>query len=252
MAQRTIYIANQSTMVPQQQVVEAISALQIQIDRDFAPIWQCSAQLVSAATLGADQLAGKEVIHLMDTSDQAGALGYHDEVADVPIGYVFVKSTLAAGGHWTATLSHEILEQLADPDVDLAADVTFGKKHILLAYESCDPVENDEYKIGNVVVSNFITKQWFRPGPHLQGTKFDFMGTLAAPLTLSTGGYVSYALSLGHWQQAFANRMPAHQKPIWPLSRRYKRSTDRERVVDKQLSMGLEEDLRVFAKIGMI
>jgi len=48
---------------------------------------------------------------ILDDSDQAGALGYHDLTSDgLPIGKVFAASDLKAGTSWTVTASHELLE----------------------------------------------------------------------------------------------------------------------------------------------
>ncbi|MFK4506793.1 hypothetical protein LPJ38_28185 [Bradyrhizobium daqingense] len=39
-------------------------------------------------------------------------------------------------------------------------------------------------------MSNFVYPSWFEPFEHPEGTKFDHMGSLTAPFTMTEGGYV--------------------------------------------------------------
>lgn len=214
---RQITIVNQSPLVSPADLAVAVAALQIQVTRDFAPAWGISAQLQAST----DPKAPGEKIFLLDTSDQVGALGYHELGADhAPVGFVFVKTTIDAGDHWQATLSHELLEQLLDPDANAAAIVVWKGRQTAMAYEACDAVENDEYLLSGVPVSNFLLPGWFAPG--FRGP-VDFMGTLRAPLTLSHGGYVAYTRDLRTWQQTFAGHCPEHQRKTEPFSRRHRR-----------------------------
>ena len=80
---------------------------------------------------------------------------------------------------WTITASHECLEMLADPYIDLSvfamATDTTGT---LYAYEICDAVEAEQYDVDGVPVSDFVTPAWFEPaaaGP------FDHLGRTSAP-----------------------------------------------------------------------
>ena len=105
--------------------------------------------------------AGTWWLVILDDSDQAGALGYHDLTPDgLPIGKIFAASDLKAGDSWSVTASHELLEMLADPNINLTVFVqdadTTGT---LYAYEVCDACEDDSfgYKINsNVLVSDFV------------------------------------------------------------------------------------------------
>ena len=220
---RTIHLSNECT-IPEvaQQINKVRTALQVQCNRDFSPIWGIWANLI----VGNTQDPKAEVIHILDNSDQADALGYHERTpAETPVGYVFAKTTIDAGDQWSATLSHELLEQLVDPLVNM---MVYGKcqgKDALYFYESCDAVENDEYAINGIQVSNFVTPAFFLgddPAPPA-GTKFDFLGKLSAPFTLDKGGYLSYALAINQWQQEFGMHLPAHQKGFDKFSRRGRR-----------------------------
>ena len=212
---RTINIINKSTVVTEAQLAPVIEALQTQVNRDFFPAYGLECLLT---TLPED--TAKERIYILDDSDQAGALGYHEETGAVPVGYVFAKTDLDYGESWSATLSHELLEQLADPFVNLTA---LGNMHglvTLFSYEACDAVENDEYTINGVAVSNFVLPAWYTPdskGP------YDFLKKLAAPLTLDSGGYIGYQARLGIWKEVFGDRAKTHQMAQRSHSRRKRR-----------------------------
>ena len=56
----------------------------------------------------------------LDDSDQASALGYHDMTSEgLPLGKVFGTTNLKFGTNWTVTASHELLEMLGDPSINL-------------------------------------------------------------------------------------------------------------------------------------
>jgi hypothetical protein len=91
----------------------------------------------------------------------------------------------------TIGISHECLEAEADPNCNEWADMPDGEREV--AVEPADPVEGDSYDIpvdggDPIAVSNFVTEQWFDADAP-SGTKFDYMGKLTAPFTMSPGGY---------------------------------------------------------------
>src|SRR5262249_49900421 len=145
--------------------------------------------------------------------------------SEAPVGFVFAKTSLDSRDNWTATLSHEALEMLIDPWIDCTARGVVNGKPALVAYEVCDPVENDEYRINSIAVSNFVMPAWFIPEATLTSlVTFDFLANLRAPYTLSAGGYIAYLETLaGSWQQAFGDKAPLHQRTPETLSRRGRR-----------------------------
>lgn len=185
-----IDIINASTVLTDTEIASAIPALQIQINRDFYPAWGVKANLFFVAK-GHKPAKGHWWMVIMDNSDISGALGYHDLTSEgLPIGKVFAATDQQYGLSWTVTLSHELVEMLADPDVNLAAQVSDA---MFYSYETADPVEADAlgYTIDGVLVSDFITPEWFENMPHPIGTKFDYQGHLKKPLQLAPGGYIS-------------------------------------------------------------
>ncbi len=219
---RTIQIINQSTVVNDADFQAAVAACQRQANEHFAPAWGGLA--VALQTITADIAKplvyetpstgttsvnpGAETIYILDDADQQGVLGYHELSADVPVGFVFAKTTAADDQAWQVTLSHELLEQLADPYCATCAVVAFGPgsgrhghvSNAAVEYEVCDPVENDQYMIDGVPVSNFVLPAWFQPATGAVGP-YDYLQKLHAPLTMTAGGYIGYTTDLKSWKQ---------------------------------------------------
>lgn len=193
--------------VPDTEVARATAAMQKQVSGDFAPLWGVDCDLTFYAGPRARPPASAWQLVIANDSDEAGALGYHDLTrAGQPLGKVFVRSTLAAGGLWSVTFSHEVLEILIDPNINLCAfDESAGR---LYAYEVCDAVEADglAYKIDGVWVSDFVLPGWFEPLRVTKGERFAFKSKVRKPFALLPGGYISYFdLAGGHgWQQISA------------------------------------------------
>lgn len=207
----TIYVKNRSTVVADADVKGALHAFQIQVTRDFAPHWGVDAKLEYLPS-SAPVPAGGWLLVVLDNADAAGALGYHDlTAAGQPIGKVFAKTTLDAGGLWTVTFSHELLELLADPNVNLCA--LDERHHRLYAYEVCDAVEADElaYDIDGVKVSDFVLPGWFEPLHVTRGERFAFASSVPRPFALLPGGYIGvYDMRTGQWTQHTARRDGHH------------------------------------------
>ena len=201
-----IAVKNLSTVVSDADLQAALPAFQTQVSRDF-----CGSGWGLDATL---QFFGKKaklpdkawLLGVFNDADQAGALGYHDLTkSGQPTGKVFAETTLRDGGLWTVTFSHELLEILADPNINLCAFDEEARR--LYAYEVCDAVEADKlgYKIDNVTVSDFVLPGWFEPTHVTKGEEFAFKSRVKKPFELLPGGYIGYYdLAGGGWQQLTA------------------------------------------------
>ena len=200
-----IAITNASTCLTDKQVSAAIPALQRQVSLDFRAYWDVDCQL---RFLDARRAAGRKDggrFRSLDNPDQAGALGYHELTSrGTPLGKVFAGLDLQSGGSWTVTLSHELLEMLADPWINWCAQGSDGKVYAL---EVCDAVEADRlgYEIDGVLVSDFITPSWFEP---TEADRVDFKRRIAKPLELASGGYISVLDAGGGWTQIAAQGEP--------------------------------------------
>lgn len=203
-----IAVVNQSTLLKDVNVKGVVHSLQVQITRDFAPAWNILGELNFYSAKAVVPSTFWQMV-LLDNADQAGALGYHDLTnTGLPLGKVFIETCNQANIAWSTTLSHELLELLVDPYTDECSLMQNADgSGVLYALEVCDPVENDSYAIGDVAVSNFVFPEWFENlEPNFQ-KRFDFMGKLNAPFTMTPGGYVS-VLNMTNppsWTQSFAD-----------------------------------------------
>ena len=221
-------VIDQSTRFRDDLAQRAVVACASQLRLHVAPAWDMVPASVvwypfeDAAPEGADLLV------ILDDADQAKTLGYHD-VTPKGTAYarVFAGPVYDAGGTGlrgslsvSATLSHEVCEWFGDRFVNLWADNGQGTKY---AVELCDPVQEDAYELDGVAVSNFVTKRYF---DYLAppNTRFDHMGKLTEPFSMSPGGCVMIQRS-GNVRHHWGRRFPDWQKRVkkHPAARTAKR-----------------------------
>jgi hypothetical protein len=191
--------------------LQVAAALQKQVTRDFMPAWGLpatvnpfadiasipsdyhvvvvfddSAELAERLESGIGPEAAARLIDLFDRDQLAGV--HLNEFTRQPFALV------EAAGAWTVTLSHEVLEMIADP---------FGNKLIAAALrgdparrvnylvEVCDPCLSTFYPVNGVPVSDFYTPQYFDP-VCTEGTRYSFTGEIERPLQILEGGYVTF------------------------------------------------------------
>lgn len=186
----TIVVINESTVLKDEQIIPVVAALQLQVTRDFAPIWNQDAEIIFSPDK--TNLPTQWQLVVLDDSDQAEDLGYHElTAAGLPIGKVFAKSDLNSGTSWSVTMSHEVLEMLADPWINTCIEFDAPSGYAdFYAMEVCDPCEADAYSytIGRIAVSDFVTPQWFMATAI--GVQFDFGKRIVLPFQLLPGGYI--------------------------------------------------------------
>jgi hypothetical protein len=195
MLKNSIYVINASTVLKDEEVTAAMSSLQTQISRDFAPAWGIDAELSFAGHESAKPPDGTWWLAILDDADQASAYGYHDVTNDhLPLGKVFAATDIKNGKQWTVTASHELLEMIVDPEINLAVleqgdPSTVG---MLYAYEVCDPCESEAhgYQIDGVLVSDFVFPAWFQGSRARNSAQFDFCKHIHEPFELAAGGYI--------------------------------------------------------------
>jgi hypothetical protein len=139
---------------------------------------------------------------IKDTAGKGGYLGYHIKNGK-PITYIFAKDDIADSGEYTTTLSHELLEMIADPGVNLYAIGKFREggrsRSGLFGLEVCDPVESNYYKIHGVRVSDWVRPEWFEQEHKKGQMKMDYLGVIDAPFMLAEGGYAD-VFSRSRWR----------------------------------------------------
>lgn len=143
---------------------------------------------------------------LNDTSDQAGAIGYHGVTkTGVPEGFASVKTAIQNGMRWGVVFTHEYAEMAADPSASLTANTACqgdpetgnAVNCTFVNFEVADPVQGESYRLGPITVSDFVYRSWFTPG---SPGPFDAGRHLSAPMTLAPQSYMSIYEN-GTWQQ---------------------------------------------------
>jgi len=117
-------------------------------------------------------------------------LGYHDVTPDgLPKAKVFVKLAKKFGVSWTVTASHELLDMLVDPRVNLLTYTEDKSEPRAYWLEIATPSQADAYKIDGVEVSNFVFPAWFESQRKPDTAQFDYLRLIHKPLEIRQGGY---------------------------------------------------------------
>jgi hypothetical protein len=208
----TIYLINKSTTVSDADVAAMAAACSKQIAQHIAPAhFMLPAPVLFLGKNTAAPPKQARIISIQDECDDPQALGYHTEDGSQHIwGVVGTKTVLSQGakallGPYAVStiVSHEVAEMYIDPFCSGWFDNGQG---MLVAYEIGDPVQSDFYMIDGVAVSNFVTGPWFNPMA-ARASKFDYMGKLKAPFSMSKGGYL-VLMREGRTTQKFGEHMP--------------------------------------------
>ena len=191
--------------------LQVAAALQKQVTRDFMPAWGLpatvnpftdiasvpsdyhvvvlfddSAELAEQLEPGIGPAAAARLVDLFDRDLLAGV--HLNEFTRQPFALV------EASGAWTVTLSHEVLEMIADPFGNrLIAAALRGDpaRRVNYLVEVCDPCLSTFYPVNGVPVSDFYTPQYFDP-VCTEGTRYSFTGEIERPLQILEGGYVTF------------------------------------------------------------
>ncbi len=208
------------------------SALQKQVSDDFFPAWNVDAQV----TFEQNPRPGSWWLVILNYTDQSNWFGYHVTEAGLPLAKVFAQTIERGGCNWTVSVSHELLEMLADPDINrMVCDSSFdptrlptpGEKSArFFALEVCDPCasDNDGYPIGTHKVSDFILPSWYQKeskGP------FDKHNKILQPFALSDGGYVGRYSNEDGWQLIAGGKMAPYRDDIKLRGRTWLRTSNR-------------------------
>ena len=160
-----------------------VRALQKFVDNCFAPVWGTPAKLVKTS----EPIAGAWTMAFLDNADVADALGYHDLTKNgLPLAKVFVETTLKVNQKVSVTACHELAEMLVDPAINLWSD---GPKGTLYAYEMCDAVEEAEFNIVGIAMSDFVFPAYFEAFRKTGSAQFDYLKKVSRPFQILSGGY---------------------------------------------------------------
>jgi hypothetical protein len=145
-------------------------------------------------------MRGDAILYLWHRVDVDDALGYHETNArGIPYGFVFTELAAELDEPWSVTFSHEALELIADPEVNLLVmgpHPTKSSQTVFHWYEMSDAVQSETYEIDHVPVSNFVLPLYFT-GSDEPGGRNDFLGRSYNGKTLNSfgvnpGGYIGF------------------------------------------------------------
>jgi hypothetical protein len=202
---RQVALLSKSKKVTLPELTRVSAALQRQVSRDLAPIWNINAT-VDAFGNAKDVPSGYWKITVMDTIPAKGAAGFHLDEQGQPFADVHWSPT------WSVTASHECLEMLVDPFAHQAATGPSpkpGQGRVRFLVEVCDPCEAQTFAYmintgsqNEVLVSDFYTPEYFSP-VQASGVRYSFHGNITMPRQVLDGGYLSWQAGDGHIWQLF-------------------------------------------------
>jgi hypothetical protein len=196
-----LYLAlvSESASVSPGELTRVAAALEKQVARDFAPIWEVTATL-SAFTDLEDMPTDYCPLIVMDDIGVSGAAGIHLDKNGQPFALIQYSPS------WSLTASHETLELLADPfgnRLVAGPSPMEGQGRVEFLLEVCDPSEAAEfsYTVNGVMVSDFITPHYHDPA-QAPGVRYSYTGAISSPREVLKGGYLSWHDPVSdHWWQ---------------------------------------------------
>lgn len=173
-------------------------AVRLQVERHFNPIWRMSAGVFfydGSQTIPTSEAA---LVAIVDNDGNDDAAGSHSRLGGLVYGLVDAGQSSEP----SRTLSHEVLEILANPLLETWVDGPAGR---LYAREVCDACQAFDYDVEvsilgtrrSVVVSDFVTPSWFSDGEWSSGGygPTSYLGSCRVPFQIAEGGY---AISRDH------------------------------------------------------
>jgi hypothetical protein len=192
-------------------LLQAGAAVQKQLTRDFMPIWGFRATLDTFEDLSSVPSDYHPVVVFADSAELVGQLEVaigpelvarlvddfeRDRLSGLHLN-AFTRQPFAlveASDAWSVTISHEVLEMVADPfgnRLVAAAHPLDERQRVKYLLEVCDPCQAVWYPVNGVPVSDFFTPRYFDPVA-VDRLRYSFTGQLERPLQILEGGYLTW------------------------------------------------------------
>ncbi|MGZ4001401.1 MAG: hypothetical protein ACXVIY_12255, partial [Mucilaginibacter sp.] len=189
MLTKNLALISQSKSVSVNDLQEVAAALQKQITRDLAPIWNIHATISVFSNLKSVPVGYWPII-IKDNIHQQGAGGFHSAKHNQPFALIL------SGSDWIISVSHEMIEMLVDPSGNTTVtgdSLKADQGRVLYLLEACDPCEAGEfaYSINGITVSDFITPHFHDPVA-TAAERYSFTGSIKSPREVLPGGYISW------------------------------------------------------------
>ncbi len=185
---------------------QVAAALQKQVSRDIQPIWNVDASIEVFGSAKTVPEGTWPVIVKKDVGTP-GASSLHLDNDGKPFALVTYSSIK---DEWTLGVSHELLGMLVDPHGDRtiagpSANPTDRNKIVNYLVEIGQPVEAAKYayRIDGILVSDFVTPEFYSDKNATPSTKYSFTGAAKEPRKILKDGYLSWQdKEDGEWHQA--------------------------------------------------
>ncbi len=215
-----------------------IAAMQAYVNQHIVPVWGTPAKLIKST----GYVKGAWAMVFLDNADQKGALAYHDLTPDgLPQSKVFVKTTRDDNELVSVSASHELVEMLVDPAINMMT--TGPDPKLVYAYESADPVEALSFNINGIAMSDFVYPAYFEAFHKAGSVQFDRLKKVKKPFQILSGGY-QIILKNGKWSQVFGSA--SKKKSFAREDRRGHRSEQRRSAAKNRLQ---RVDLKALARL---
>jgi len=173
--------------------------MQVFVDKYVAPVWGTPAKLIKSKGF----VKGGWAMVFLDNAEQPGALAYHDLTPDgLPEAKVFVKTTLDNNDLVSVSASHELVEMLVDPAINLMT--TGPDPKTIYAYETADPVEALSFPVNGIPMSDFVYPAYFEAFHKPGSVQFDRLKKVKKPFQILSGAY-QIIFKNGKWSQIFGS-----------------------------------------------
>ena len=192
-------------------MLRAGAAVQKQLTRDFTPIWGLRATLDTFDDLASVPSDYHPIVVFSDPRELLGQLESmigpeytarlvddfeRDRLTGLHLN-AFTRQPFAlveASDAWSVTISHEVLEMIADPfgnRLIAAPHPVDRRERVKYLLEVCDPCQAVWYPVNGVPVSDFYTPRFFDP-VGMQGARYSYTGEIQEPLEILDGGYLTW------------------------------------------------------------
>jgi hypothetical protein len=236
----TIACFNHATVPLGVDLDDLIGAMQEYVKTYVAPVWGTPAKLIRTSNFQ----KGAWAMVFLDNADQKGALAYHDLTPEgLPVAKVFVKTTLADKQLVSVSASHELVEMLVDPAINMWT--TGPDPKTMYAYESADPVEELDFPVKGIAMSDFVYPAYFETFHRPHSVQFDQLKQVTKPFQILKGGY-QIVFKGGKESQVYGSK--AKEKRFEKEDRRGHRSETRKS--RKLVKADMSEIVRHFQVAG--
>jgi hypothetical protein len=204
----------QHDVVDPSELLRVAAALQVQLTRDFTPVWETPAVLSAFTSMDDLPPACIPLVIVPQGTLLQREHAFHTTEKGLPLGLLEKRAD------WSLAASHELLEIVCDPQgkrKTSARSLEETQGDVAYLLEICDPCQDSYYMIHGFKVSDFVTPRYYVPGEPCCCT-YSFTGKVTEPLTLLDGGYITWYTSIPDspvWQ---AKKDKAGHQTIGPMT----------------------------------